>query len=58
MRTGLDCESLKQAVHDHLRYSMARLPRLATPRDYYRALALAVRDPHVQRWTRCDTDLF
>jgi starch phosphorylase len=52
VRTGLDCESLKQAVHDHLRYSVARLPRLAAPRDYYRALALAVRDRLQQRWTR------
>ena len=52
VRTALDCESLKQAVHDHLRYSVARLPRLATPRDYYRALALAVRDRMQQRWTR------
>jgi starch phosphorylase len=52
VRTGLDCEALKQAVHDHLRYSLARLPRLATPRDYYRALALAVRDRLQERWTR------
>jgi glycogen phosphorylase len=52
VRTGLDCEALKQAVHDHLRYSVARLPRLATLRDYYRALALAVRDRMQQRWTR------
>jgi glycogen phosphorylase len=52
VRTGLDCESLKQAVHDHLRYSVARLPRIATTRDYYRALALAVRDRMQQRWTR------
>jgi starch phosphorylase len=50
VRTGLDCESLKRAVHDHLRYSVARLPRLATPRDYYRALTLAVRDRMQQRW--------
>jgi starch phosphorylase len=52
VRTALDCESLKQAVHDHLRYSVARLPRLATLRDYYRALALAVRDRMQDRWTR------
>jgi starch phosphorylase len=58
VRTGLDCESLKQAVHDHLRYSMARLPRLATPRDYYRALALAVRDRMQQRWTRSTQTYF
>jgi starch phosphorylase len=58
VRTGLDCESLKQAVHDHLRYSVARLPRLATPRDYYRALALAVRDRMQQRWTRSTQTYF
>jgi len=52
VRTGLDCESLKRAVHDHLRYSVARLPRLATPRDYYRALTLAVRDRMQRRWAR------
>jgi starch phosphorylase len=52
VRTGLDCEALKQAVHDHLRYSVARLPLLATSRDYYRALALAVRDRLQDRWTR------
>ena len=57
-RTGLDCESLKQAVHDHLRYSVARLPRLATARDYYRALALAVRDRMQQRWTRSTQTYF
>ena len=58
VRTGLDCESLKQAVHDHLRYSVARLPRLATARDYYRALALAVRDRMQQRWTRSTQTYF
>jgi len=58
VRTGLDCETLKQAVHDHLRYSVARLPRLATARDYYRALALAVRDRMQQRWTRSTQTYF
>ena len=52
VRTGLDCEAVKQAVHDHLRYSVALLPTLATPRDYYHALALAVRDRLQERWTR------
>jgi starch phosphorylase len=52
VRTGLDSNSLKQAVHDHLRYSVARLPSIATTRDYYRALALAVRDRLQQRWAR------
>ena len=43
-------DALKQAVADHLRYSVARLPSIASPRDYYRALALAVRDRMQQRW--------
>ena len=50
IRTGLGSDALKQAVADHLRYSVARLPSLASPRDYYRALALAVRDRLQQRW--------
>jgi starch phosphorylase len=52
IRTGLSSDALKQAVHDHLRYSIARLPSIATTRDYYRALALAVRDRMQQRWAR------
>jgi len=50
IRTGLGSDALKQAVADHLRYSVALLPSLASPRDYYRALALAVRDRLQQRW--------
>jgi starch phosphorylase len=50
IRTGLSSDALKQAVTDHLRYSVARLPSIASPRDYYRALALAVRDRMQDRW--------
>src|SRR4029078_7226682 len=44
VRTGLHADALTQAVADHLRYSIGRLPAVASPHDYYRALALAVRD--------------
>jgi glycogen phosphorylase len=51
VRTGLQADDLRQAVTDHLRYSIGRLPAVATPEHYYRALALAVRDRMLQRWT-------
>ena len=49
-RTGLDAASLAKAVSNHLRYSIGRLPSVATANDYYRALALAVRDRLQHRW--------
>jgi starch phosphorylase len=52
VRTGNDPRALRQAVADHLRYSIGRLPVAASTHDYYRALALAVRDRILDRWTR------
>jgi starch phosphorylase len=52
VRTGGDAAALRQAVADHLRYSVGRLPAVASRRDYFRALALAVRDRMQDRWTR------
>jgi len=49
-RTGMTATDLRQAVTDHLRYSVGRLPAVAKPHDYYRALALAVRDRIQHRW--------
>ncbi len=50
VRTGMQPADLKQAVTDHLRYSVGRLEAIATPHHYYRALALAVRDRMQHRW--------
>jgi starch phosphorylase len=50
VRTGTRRAELKQAVTDHLHYSLGRLPALAHAHDYYRALALAVRDRMQRRW--------
>jgi starch phosphorylase len=52
VRTGTRPADLRQAVADHLRYSVGRLPAVASRDDYYRALALAVRDRMLDRWTR------
>jgi starch phosphorylase len=49
-RTGMQAADLRQAVIDHLRYSIGRLPTIARPHDYYQALALAVRDRMQHRW--------
>jgi len=49
-RTSLSVEGLKTAVSDHLRYSIGCPAAIASPNDYYRALALAVRDRMQHRW--------
>jgi glycogen phosphorylase len=43
-RTGLDADSLRRGIVDHLRYSVGRPAGVLKPEHYYRALALAVRD--------------
>ncbi|MBS1227444.1 MAG: maltodextrin phosphorylase [Proteobacteria bacterium] len=50
VRTAMDSAALKQAIVDHLHYSLGRLAAVATPSDYYRALALAIRDRMQRRW--------
>ena len=43
-------EALKHAFLDNLFYIQGKFPALATPNDYYMALAYAVRDRMLQRW--------
>ena len=50
VRTAMSSDALRQAVEDHLRYSLGRPAALLEPKHYYRALALAVRDRMQQRW--------
>jgi glycogen phosphorylase len=50
VRTAMTAVALKQAVTDHLSFSIGRLPSVAVPNDYYRALSLAVRDRMQHRW--------
>jgi glycogen phosphorylase len=50
VRVGTDAADLRQAVVDHLRYSIGRPARAVGTQDYYRALALAVRDRMQHRW--------
>jgi starch phosphorylase len=50
VRTGLQADTLRQAISDHLQYSIGRPAAVLTAAHYYRALALAVRDRMQQRW--------
>ncbi len=51
VRTGMTATSLRQAIEDHLRYTLGRPFQLLEPQHYYHALALAVRDRMQERWT-------
>ncbi len=50
-RVGLTKEDLKRAFIDSILYDLARFPGRATPLDCYLAVARAIRDRMVHRWT-------
>ncbi len=49
-RTGMSVESLKRAFLDNLFYIQGRFPDVASPNDYYQALAYTIRDRLLHRW--------
>src|SRR5499426_1493517 len=49
-RIGLTADALRRAVLDNLAYLQARYPEIATPHDWYMALAYSVRDRMLARW--------
>ena len=49
-RTALSADALRSAVVDNLACMQARFPDLATPHDWYMALAYSVRDRLLARW--------
>jgi starch phosphorylase len=50
IRTGGSVEALKQAFVDNLFYVQGRFMPIATPNDFYMALAYTVRDRLLDRW--------
>jgi len=50
VRTALDPPTVRQAFEDHLRYTVGRLPELATAHDHYLAAAYTIRDRLIHRW--------
>ncbi len=49
-RTSNRVPELKQAVLDHLTYTLGKVPIVASDHDYYKALSLAVRDRMQHLW--------
>src|ERR687885_1142238 len=54
-RTGVTVETLKRAFADNLYYIQGKNEFLATPFDYYMALAYTVRDRLLHRWINTTT---
>jgi len=52
IRTGTSPETLAQAILDNLYYIQGRFPQMATPNDWYMALAYTVRDRLLHDWVR------
>ena len=50
IRTGSTAAALRSAVLDNLAYEQARYPDVATPHDWYMALAYSVHDRLLARW--------
>lgn len=51
-RTGEEVADIRQAILDHLHFTQGRSIGLATPVDWYMAVACAVRDHMVADWLR------
>jgi glycogen phosphorylase len=51
-RRGMSVAELKQGILDHLLFTQARLPSLATRNDWYMALACAVRERMLDAWIK------
>jgi len=51
-RTGSSLETLRRALLDNLFYIQGKFPKIATPNDYYMALAYTVRDRLLHRWVQ------
>jgi len=49
-RTGTSAEAIAEALTDNLHFLHARLPRHATPNDWYMALASTIRDHVLDRY--------
>ncbi len=49
-RTGLAAATLQRAILDNLAYVQGRYPDVATPHDWFMALAYSVRDRLLARW--------
>jgi starch phosphorylase len=58
VRTGMRASDLRQAMLDHLHFSIGRFVPFSKPHDYYRALSLAVRERMQRRWINTSQTYF
>ena len=49
---AMDSDAIERSFASHVEYTLAKDEYSATPRDFYRALALAVRDRMADRWNK------
>jgi starch phosphorylase len=52
IRTGTSPEIITRAILDNLYYLLGRVPALATPHDWYAAVAATVRDRLLENWVK------
>jgi starch phosphorylase len=57
VRTGLRPDTLARAILENLYYVQGRVPRVATPNDWYMALSYTVRDRLLERWIKTVANL-
>ncbi len=55
---AMDREAIKRSLASHIEYTLAKDEYSVTPRDFYRALALSVRDRIADRWTTTQQQVF
>lgn len=53
-----DADHLKESIRRHVRFTVGKSERYATPRDRYYSLCLSVRDMLVERWIRTQGDYY
>ncbi|MBM4355534.1 MAG: glycogen/starch/alpha-glucan phosphorylase, partial [Deltaproteobacteria bacterium] len=58
VRGGTDLAHVKMAILDNLECVLGKFPEVATPNDWYMAVAHTVRDRLVGRWTETAHDYF
>lgn len=51
-RRGMTAEEFRDAILDHLHFTQARIPSLATSNDWYMAVACTVRDRMLDDWLK------
>jgi starch phosphorylase len=52
VRTGVRPDTLARAILENLYYVQGRIPELATPNEWYMAVAYTVRDRLLERWIK------